>query len=207
MPATAADPSRGGCGPVSCRYGSTCGLGAVPITLRLQVARARGWQSANRPGCSRYAARMRVGLISDTHGLLRPEALKALAGVEEILHAGDIGTPEVLEALRAVAPVQAVRGNNDRGAWASRLPDSLDLQLGGVRIRVLHDAKELDVDPDAGIDVVVSGHSHKPSVVRREGVLFVNPGSAGPRRFKLPVTVGYLTITRGAADAEIREVL
>lgn len=127
---------------------------------------------------------MKVGLISDTHGLLRPEALEALAGVDEIIHAGDIGTPEVLEALRAVARVQAVRGNNDRGAWASELPDSLVLQLGGVRIRVLHDVQELDADPNAGIEVVVSGHSHKPSVVRREGVLFVNPGSAGPRRFR-----------------------
>lgn len=149
----------------------------------------------------------RVGLIADTHGLLRAEAVQALCGVERIIHAGDIGTSEVLEALRAVAPVQAVRGNSDRGAWASRLPESLDLQLGGVRIRVLHDAKDLDLDPDAGIGVVVSGHSHKPGVVRREGVLFVNPGSAGPRRFKLPVTVGYLTLTRGAAVAEIREIL
>jgi uncharacterized protein len=161
----------------------------------------------NELASRRYARRMRVGLISDTHGLIRPEALEALAGVEEIIHAGDIGTPEVLEALRAVAPVQAVRGNNDRGAWAGNLPDSLVLQLGGVRIRVLHDVQELDVDPEAGIEVVVCGHSHKPSVVRRQGVLFVNPGSAGPRRFRLPVTIGYLTVARGAAEAEIRDLL
>ncbi len=151
---------------------------------------------------------MRVGLISDTHGLLRPEALDALAGVEEIIHAGDIGGPEVIEALRAVAPVHAVRGNNDRGAWARRLPPRLVLQLGGARVQILHDLKDLGRDAAAaGYQVVVAGHSHKPSVLRRDGVLFVNPGSAGPRRFKLPVTIGYLTITAGSAAAEIRELL
>jgi putative phosphoesterase len=153
-------------------------------------------------------ARMcRIGLIADTHGLLRAEAVQALGGVDRIIHAGDIGGPEVIEALRAIAPVHAVRGNNDRGTWGGELPPRLDLQLGGVRIRVLHDVKELDVDPDAGIEVVVSGHSHKPSVVRRQGILFVNPGSAGPRRFRLPVTLGYLTLAPGAVEAEIRELL
>ncbi|MBW4052418.1 MAG: metallophosphoesterase family protein [Proteobacteria bacterium] len=151
---------------------------------------------------------MKVGLISDTHGLLRPEAMAALAGVEAIIHAGDIGTPEVIEALRAVAPVHAVRGNNDLGTWARKLPETLVLRLGGVRIKVVHDVKELDVEADTcAIAVIVAGHSHKPVVVRREGVLFVNPGSAGPRRFKLPVSIGYLIIGSGGAQARIRELL
>lgn len=149
----------------------------------------------------------RVGLISDTHGLLRPEALQALAGVELIIHGGDIGTPEVIETLGRVAPVHAVRGNNDRGAWARKLPLRLDLQLAGVRIHVLHDLKELGGDGGGGrLDVVVSGHSHKPGVVQRNGILLVNPGSAGPRRFKLPITIGYLIVTDGSARAEIRDL-
>ena len=151
---------------------------------------------------------MRVGLISDTHGLLRPEALEALAGLEAIIHGGDIGGPEVLERLAALAPVHAVRGNNDQGSWARKLPVILMLPLAGVRILVVHDAKGLRVAPGADRpQVVVSGHSHKPGVVEREGVLFVNPGSAGPRRFKLPVTVGYLTIVNGSAEAELRNLL
>lgn len=151
---------------------------------------------------------MRVGLISDTHGLLRQEALEALAGVEAIIHAGDIGGPEVIEHLRAIAPVHAVRGNNDRDTWARGLPEQLMLRLGGVRVQVLHDVKHLDVDASAaGFRVVVSGHSHKPSVARRGGLLFVNPGSAGPRRFTLPVTVGFLTLSRGAAHAQIRGLI
>ena len=151
---------------------------------------------------------MKIGLISDTHGLLRPEALQALAGVGQIIHAGDIGTPEVLEALRAVAPVRAVRGNNDRSPWARKIPLRLDLRIGGVRIHVLHDLNELDLDPAADrIDVVIAGHSHKPAIVQRDGVLFVNPGSAGPRRFRLPVTIGYLTVEAGCARAQIRDLL
>ena len=156
---------------------------------------------------------MRIGLISDTHGLLRPEALQALAGVAHIIHAGDIGTPDVIEALRNIAPVDAVRGNNDKGAWAEEFPPWLTLELGGVGIHVLHDVKELDVDPAAAgshvprFRVLVAGHSHKPQVTEREGVLFVNPGSAGPRRFSLPVTVGYLTVAGGNASAEIRQLL
>jgi uncharacterized protein len=151
---------------------------------------------------------MKIGLISDTHGLLRPEALEALAGVEEIIHAGDIGTPEIIERLRAVAPVHAVRGNNDRGPWADKLPLRLLLTRSGVRVHVLHDVKELtagrEEDP---FDVVVAGHSHKPGVIERGRILLVNPGSAGPRRFKLPITIGYLTITDGSARAEIRDLL
>jgi putative phosphoesterase len=139
-----------------------------------------------------------IGLISDTHGLLRPEAVHALAGVSHIIHAGDIGGPEILDELRKIAPVHAVRGNNDKGAWAAQIPLYQALQLEGVSIHVLHDVKELDLDPKAaGFAVVVSGHSHKPTVSERDGVQFVNPGSAGPRRFKLPVTVGYLDITAG----------
>jgi hypothetical protein len=151
---------------------------------------------------------MRVGLISDTHGLLRPEALAALAGVEAIIHGGDIGGPEVLASLAALAPVHAVRGNNDIGPWAEKLPATLVLALGGVRIEVVHDVKGLSIGSGAARpQVVVSGHSHEPGVVEREGILFVNPGSAGPRRFKLPVTVGYLTIVNGSAEAELRNLL
>ena len=151
---------------------------------------------------------MRIGLISDTHGLLRPEALQALAGVECIIHAGDIGTAEVIETLRNIAPVNAVRGNNDKGAWAEEFPPSLALELGGVGIHVLHDVKELAVMPlPKGFGVVIAGHSHRPQVTEREGVLFVNPGSAGPRRFSLPVTIGYLTVAAGHASADIRALL
>lgn len=147
-------------------------------------------------------------MISDTHGLLRPQALQALAGVDEIIHAGDIGGPEVIEGLRAVAPVHAVRGNNDRGAWALGLPETLMLRLGGLGIHVLHDLKALGADSDgAGLQVIVAGHSHQPGVIRRQGVLLVNPGSAGPRRFRLPVTIGYLTLAHGSAAAQIRDLL
>ena len=129
-------------------------------------------------------APLRIGLISDTHDLLRPEALAFLAGSDRIVHAGDICSPGVLEALAAVAPLTAVRGNNDRGAWAARLRESELVDVGGD-----------------GVDVVVSGHSHRPLVERRDGVLFINPGSAGPRRFSLPISVGELTIVDGAASA------
>ena len=148
-------------------------------------------------------------MISDTHGLLRPEAVRALAGVAQIIHAGDIGGPEVLEGLRSIAPVHAVRGNNDRDAWAHSLPLRLSLDMAGVCIHVLHDLNELHSEPHSepgtvGYRAVIAGHSHKSAVVERGGVLYVNPGSAGPRRFKLPITVGYLTIAQGAAAAEIR---
>ena len=150
---------------------------------------------------------MIVGLISDTHGLLRPEATAALAGVELILHAGDVGAPGVLDALGALAPVRAVRGNNDRDAWAARLPASDVVEVAGASLYLLHDLHELDLYPaPAGMAAVVTGHSHKP-LVRRDGdVLYVNPGSAGPRRFKLPITVGKLRIARGHVEAEIIEL-
>ena len=136
-----------------------------------------------------------IGLISDTHDLVRPEALAWLSGVDAIVHAGDICSPEVLQALAEIAPVTAVRGNNDRGAWAHALPEATTLTLGGIRIHVVHDIADLRLDPLAcAVRVVVTGHSHKPSVLTREGILFVNPGSAGPRRFTLPVSAGKLFI-------------
>src|SRR5580658_7129480 len=138
-----------------------------------------------------------IGLISDTHGLLRQEAVRVLAGSDLIIHAGDMGAPEILDALRAVAPVVAVRGNVDTGAWASALPATAVAEAGGTLIYVLHDLNELDLDPAAaGCDVVVSGHSHQPASSERGGVLFVNPGSAGRRRFKLPVTVARVDLGR-----------
>jgi putative phosphoesterase len=134
----------------------------------------------------------RIGLISDTHGLLRAEAIRALAGVELIVHAGDVGAPAVLDELRGIAPVVAVRGNVDRGAWADALPDTA---VAGPGIFVLHDVHELRVDPvAAAYRAVVSGHSHKPSLTDRDGILYVNPGAAGPRRFRLPVTLAILEI-------------
>jgi putative phosphoesterase len=144
-----------------------------------------------------------VGLISDTHGLLRPEAVRALAGSDVIIHAGDVGGPEILDALRAVAPVVAVRGNVDTGAWASALPGTAVAEVCGTLIYVLHDLNELDLDPAAaGFGVVVSGHSHQPASAERGGVLFVNPGSAGRRRFKLPVTVARLDLGRRPWNVE-----
>ena len=151
---------------------------------------------------------MIVGLISDTHGSLRPEAVAALAGVELILHAGDVGAPDVLDGLGRIAPVRAVRGNNDRGPWAARLPLTDVIEVGGASIYLLHDLHQLDLDPAAaGMAAVVTGHSHKP-LVRRDGVVvYVNPGSAGPRRFRLPITVGKLRVEAGRVDAEIIEIL
>lgn len=147
---------------------------------------------------------MRVGLISDTHGLLRPEALAFLRGCDRIVHAGDIGGASILGALGVIAPVTAVRGNNDTGAWAQRVPEAATLECGGIRIHVVHDLALLDIDAAAaGVHVVVTGHSHKPLVARRDGVLHVNPGSAGPRRFKLPVSWGELSISSGDVEARL----
>lgn len=146
---------------------------------------------------------MRVGLISDTHGLLRPEALKFLRGADRIIHAGDIGTPEILEHLSAIAPVTAVRGNNDTGRWARAVPLTANLTMDGVVIHVVHDIADLR----AKARVVVSGHSHKPKVEEREGVLYVNPGSAGPRRFTLPIAAGELRIEGAKVRARIKELL
>jgi putative phosphoesterase len=139
-----------------------------------------------------------IGVISDTHGLLRPEAVAALAGVERIVHAGDIGDRAVLRELERLAPVSAVRGNNDRGAWATDIPETEVVEVGGLSLYVLHDVHELDLDPRAaGFAAVIAGHSHQPRQEERAGVLYFNPGSAGPRRFRLPVSVGRLTIEHG----------
>jgi uncharacterized protein len=148
-----------------------------------------------------------IGVISDTHGLLRPEALRALRGVDHIVHAGDIGTDEILTALRAIAPVTAVRGNNDKGSWARALPETATLEVAGRRIHVIHDIGELAIDPvGAEVAVVIAGHSHKPAVTQRDGVLYLNPGSAGPRRFKLPIAIATLRIGVRTLEAEIREL-
>lgn len=150
---------------------------------------------------------VRVGVISDTHGLLRPEAMAALRGSDAIVHAGDIGGPHILEELNAIAPVTAVRGNNDREAWARHLPETAVLEVGGATILVIHDLNALRIDPKAeGFAVVVSGHSHQPLSVRRGGVLFFNPGSAGPRRFRLPVSVGTLRLGGGRLVARLRRL-
>jgi len=139
---------------------------------------------------------LRVGLISDTHGLLRPEAKAFLRGCDAIVHGGDIGHAGILEELAALAPVTAVRGNNDTGAWAERLCETETLEIGELLLYTIHDLAQLDIDPmAAGVRVVISGHSHKPRAETRDGVLYVNPGSAGPRRFKLPIAAGELVIT------------
>jgi len=150
---------------------------------------------------------IRVGLISDTHGLVREEVIAALTGCQHILHAGDIDEPEVLVKLRRLAPVTVVRGNNDRGAWAEAIPVYDVVEFGAVSVYIRHDQAELDVDPRAaGFRVMMFGHSHKPLVENRNGVLFVNPGSAGPRRFRLPVAVGELLIAGDRVDARIIEL-
>ncbi len=143
-----------------------------------------------------------IGVISDTHGLLRPEVADAFDGVSLILHAGDIGTAEILDQLRNIAPVVAVRGNNDTGSWARRIPEVETVKVGGVAIYMIHDVKTME-EPASKFDVVISGHSHRPSVESRDGVLFVNPGSAGPRRFKLPICVARLFVTESKAQAEL----
>jgi putative phosphoesterase len=149
---------------------------------------------------------VRVGLISDTHGLLRPEVLAFLQGSDHIVHGGDICDPNVLQKLTAIAPVTAVRGNNDRGAWASSLRETEFFKLGGIFIYAIHDLSALDIEPGAaGVRVIVSGHSHQPLVEHRGGVLYVNPGSAGPRRFKLPISAGELILKGSAVSARIVE--
>lgn len=148
-----------------------------------------------------------IGVISDTHGLLRPEAVAELGGSELIVHAGDIGNPEVLDELRVIAPVIAVRGNTDKGGWAEALPETEVVQLGEFSFYVLHDLSKLDLDPVAAdLTGVISGHSHRSEVRERGGVLFLNPGSAGPQRFNLPVTVARLCMRDGNLDAEIVEL-
>ena len=147
---------------------------------------------------------IRIGLISDTHNLVRPEAKRALAGVDRILHTGDICGTDVLEELREIAPVIVVRGNNDQGAWAKQIPLTETVEIGGVTIYMLHNLGELDLDPQAaGFHVVISGHSHRPLIERKGDVLFVNPGSAGPRRFNLPISLATLVIENNGAEARL----
>ena len=150
---------------------------------------------------------VRVGLISDTHGLLRPEALRALEGSQLIVHAGDVGSAAVLEELAGIAPVVAIRGNVDTGAWAAKLPETTVAQAGDVLLYVLHDVNALDLDPAAaGFQIVVSGHSHRPGRSERKGVLYINPGSAGPRRFSLPITVARLDLAAKPWGVEFVDV-
>jgi putative phosphoesterase len=144
-----------------------------------------------------------IGLISDTHGLLRKEALEALRGSELILHAGDVGKPEILEELRKIAPVVAVRGNVDKAPWGQVMPETVVAEAGSILIYMLHDVKTLDLNPAAaGFHIVVSGHSHKPGKMERDGVLYINPGSAGPQRFQLPVTLAVLRLDRTPWEVE-----
>ena len=148
-----------------------------------------------------------IGVISDTHGLLRREALDALRGSDHIIHAGDVGAPEILDKLRDIAPMTAVRGNVDKGDWAGELPETDVLESGGILIYVLHDLQGLNLKPvGAGFAVVVSGHSHVPKQEMRDGVLYFNPGSAGPRRFKLPLSIGKLIVEGGVVRGEVLQL-
>lgn len=148
-----------------------------------------------------------VGVISDTHGLLREEAIAALQGSELIIHAGDIGTPAVLERLREIAPVHAVRGNNDRDGWARALPVTDVVEVGALQVYLLHDLNDLDIDPAAaGFAAVITGHTHKPAAYARDGVLYLNPGSAGPRRFTLPIALARLVVSTLGIEHEIVEL-
>ncbi len=149
----------------------------------------------------------RIGIISDTHGLLRPEAIKQLAGTDHIIHAGDIGAPEVIEGLRKIAPTTAIRGNIDAGEWAKDYPDTELVALGGRVLYVLHNLKGIELDPAAsGIDVIISGHSHHPKIETKNGILYVNPGSAGPRRFNLPIALAILMLSDRTILPRIQEI-
>jgi putative phosphoesterase len=149
-------------------------------------------------------ASTQIGVIADTHGLLRPQAIDALRGSSLIIHAGDLGSPEILSGLRHIAPVIAVRGNVDRGAWAQSLPVTAVVEAGDTLLYVLHDRSTLDLDPAAaGLGAVIFGHSHQPLQEERDGVLYLNPGSAGPRRFRLPVCLAYLYISGSTITAEL----
>lgn len=173
-----------------------------------------GPQESQKYGRKGFSIEMRldgdphyVGVISDTHGLLRPAAEKALKGVELIIHAGDVGGAEVLKALNRIAPVAAVRGNMDRGDWAQKLPVQEIVKIGESLVYVIHDVHEIDLNPAAaGFRTVISGHSHRPSVVEQKGVLYLNPGSAGPRRFKLPVSLAVLTVNGQQLEVKLVEL-
>ncbi len=153
------------------------------------------------------SSELRVGLVSDTHGLLRPEARAFLVGCDYIIHGGDIGGAEILDELAAMAPLIAVKGNNDRESWAARLRETELIRVGNLFVYVIHNLEELDIDPEAaGVRIVVSGHSHKPMIDERGGIMYVNPGSCGPRRFKLPISVGEIMVSGSAVKARIVEL-
>ncbi len=177
---------------------------------RRRRASRDGWQRAAPPGYNGTVpapatlATVTIGVIADTHGLLRPAAVRELKGSDLIIHAGDVGTAEILKELAAIAPLHAVRGNVDRGYWADRLPRTAVVEAGGVRLYVLHDFAQLDLDPQAaGFAAVITGHSHRASLKERDGVLYFNPGSAGPRRFSLPITLGRLFVEDGKVRGEL----
>jgi len=150
---------------------------------------------------------LRVALLSDTHGLLRAQARAFAVGCDYIIHGGDIGSAEILDELAAIAPLIAVKGNNDNQAWAAHLPETEMIRVGGAFVYVIHDVSQLDIEPHAaGVQVIVSGHSHKPSVEKRGGILYVNPGSCGPRRFKLPISVGELIVEGAEVSARTVEL-
>ncbi|HEX3912599.1 MAG TPA: metallophosphoesterase family protein [Steroidobacteraceae bacterium] len=151
---------------------------------------------------------MRVAVISDTHGLLRSEALAFAAGSDYIIHGGDIGSAEILERLSAIAPLIAVKGNNDRQPWAAHLPASEMIRVGGIFVYVIHDLKRLDIEPHAaGVNVIISGHSHKPRLDRRDDILYFNPGSCGPKRFTLPISLGEMRVHGSRVRARIVELI
>jgi uncharacterized protein len=153
------------------------------------------------------SSRLKIGIISDTHGLLRTEAIAALVGVDRIIHAGDIGKAEILEKLSEIAPVTAVRGNNDQEPWAAALPESQLILLAGQTIFLIHDVKDIDVNLSAaGVQIVIAGHSHRPLIETRDGILFINPGSAGRRRFSLPISLALLEIVNGISQARIQRL-
>jgi uncharacterized protein len=167
---------------------------------------ARPADSASLDRADGRRALVRVGLISDTHGLLRPQALAALRGSDYVIHAGDIGNPAILDRLREIAPLTAVRGNNDVAEWAHALPETAVLDVHGVRILVLHDVNALRGRKPQDVHAVVSGHSHRPASTLRDGVLYVNPGSAGPRRFSLPISMGELHVEGTAVSARLIDI-
>jgi putative phosphoesterase len=149
---------------------------------------------------------VRIGLISDTHGLLRPAVLAYLAGCDHLIHAGDVGDAAIIDTLAAIAPLTVVRGNNDLGGWAQALPERVTVDIGAVRVHVLHDLAELDLrQAGDGVRLVVSGHSHQPKLRTEDGVLYVNPGAAGPRRFRLPIAAAQVWVREGRLEAQIQE--
>jgi uncharacterized protein len=179
----------------------------APGILRVTHARVEPGQRKAMSSFVNAAGTLRVALLSDTHGLMRPQARAFAVGSDYIIHGGDIGSAEILEDLAEIAPLIAVRGNNDREPWAAHLPETEMIRVGGAFVYVIHDIAQLDLEPlAAGVQVVVSGHSHRPAIEMRDGVLYVNPGSCGPRRFKLPISVGELLVEGSTVSARTVEL-